>query len=258
MLLSGLAAVLLFPARPRGRTSRPRWPGRDAAGRTRTWLVLVAAAAVGLLVWLDGRRLALALIGLGALAGLMSQVRRGRMRKRADLRRGEVVEVCEALVGELRAGQPVLRGLERCLDVWPPFEPVVAAARLGADVPDALRRVAAEPGAEGLREVASAWRVSQSSGAGLAAALGQVAASCRVREQTRRVVEAELASARATARLVAVLPLAAMAMGAGIGARPWHFLLDTTPGLACLGVGVALVLAGMWWIDAIERAVYAP
>ena len=37
----------------------------------------------------------------------------------------------------------------------------------------------------------------------------------------------------------------------GAGARPWHFLLDTTAGVTCLAAGLALAFAGLAWIDRI-------
>jgi tight adherence protein B len=167
------------------------------------------------------------------------------------------VVLCEALVGELRAGQPLVASVEHCRDAWPELDPVVAAARLGADVPAALRRLSQLPGAEGLLEVAAAWQIAHASGAGLATALGQVAASARTRAGTRLLVRGELASAQATARLVALLPLGSLAMAAGIGGDPWHFLLATPVGVGCLGAGVLLVLAGLLWIDRIAAAVLA-
>jgi tight adherence protein B len=54
---------------------------------------------------------------------------------------------------------------------------------------------------------------------------------------------------------VAGLPLASLAMSAGIGGRPWQFLLDTWPGLACLGLGCAAAFAGLVWMDRIATAV---
>ena len=69
------------------------------------------------------------------------------------------------------------------------------------------------------------------------------------------LVRAELASAQATARLVAAPAVATLAMSSGIGADPWGFLLHHPAGVACLGAGVALVLAGLWWIDRIAAGV---
>ena len=212
-------------------------------------------AAAALLVGLDGRRLALALVCLGCLTAVASLARRARLAKRAERRQLGVVEVCEALVGELRSGQPLLTSLEHCVEVWPDFEPAAAAARLGADVPAALRRLGETPGAEDLVEIAAAWQVSERSGARLAAALSQVADTARERQATRHLVRGELASAQATARLVALLPLGSLAMSAGIGGDPWHFLLGTLPGVGCLGLGAACAFAGLVWIDRIATSV---
>lgn len=251
-LSAGLAVALLLPRPP----TRP--PPATKTLRLRAGpgaAVVLAGLAAGVVGLLDGTRLMLALVALGAVGAAAVLVRRGRAARAATARQAVVVDLCEALVGELRAGQPLVASLERCLELWPGFEPVVAAGRLGADVPGALRRVATVPGAEGLAEIASAWQVSQRSGAGLATSLSQVALTARERQGTRRIVQGELASAQATARLVAVLPVASLAMSAGIGGDPWHFLLGTPGGIACLGVGLLFAFAGLWWIDRIAATV---
>lgn len=256
IVLAAVAASLLVAPPPRLERRGP--DGVVAGARSRFGPVVVVAcsgAAALAVTAVDGLRLALASILAATTGGTVLLVRRSAQAKVAQRRQALVVDVAEALSGELLAGQPLLRGLERCVEVWPEVDTVVSAARLGADVPTALRRLARLPGAEGLREVASAWQVAERSGGGLVTALSQVAASARVRQGTRHLVRGELASAQATARLVALLPVASLAMSAGIGGDPWHFLLGTAPGLACLGIGVLLAFAGLLWIDRIAAGV---
>jgi tight adherence protein B len=167
-----------------------------------------------------------------------------------------MAEVCDLLAAELAAGRPPDTALREAATAWPAITSVAEVSRLGGDVTDALREVAdREPGAGGLRLLAAAWSVSRRTGGGLGAATRRVAEAVRREEATRRVVAGELASARATARLMAGLPLVALVMGSGAGADPWSFLLGTPVGLGCLAAGLASGFAGLWWIEQIAREV---
>lgn len=173
--------------------------------------------------------------------------------------RAAVLEVCDLVAAELAAGRPPGAALASASERWPPLVAAVEAVRLGADVPEALRRLADERrGAADLRWVAGAWQVAQHSGHGLAAALERTASGLRARRRTRRLVDSELASARATARLVACLPLAVLVMGSGAGSDPWTFLLTTPVGWLCLATGVGLIVLGLAWIERLAERAAAP
>jgi len=245
-LLAGCVPVLLTTRRA------PR------AGRSRrTSYVVVAVGLAGVAWWLadEPRLLVLGAVAGGAALAGARLVAQHRVERSAALVRARVVELCDGLQAELAAGQTAAAALERVAAEWPTVLPVARSAAAGGDVPTALRDLAAGPGAGDLRIVAAAWQVAHRTGHGLADALARIAQELRDAEQTRRVVSGELASARATARLVAGLPVVALLMGSGAGADPWSFLLGHPVGLACLAGGVGCGLAGLAWIEVLARDV---
>jgi tight adherence protein B len=244
-LSAAAALALLAPVRPR----LPQ-PPRSRPARGGPALLLALAP---LLVALPSQWLVPAVVGAAALGvGWLLWLRR-RERRTAQATGGRVLEACEHLASELASGQPPGAALARAAVDWPVLAPVAEAFRVGSDVPTALRAVAARPGADDLRLLAAAWHVAHRTGQGLADAVDRVARQLVEARATRRVVDGELASARATARLVALLPVAALLMGSGVGGDPVGFLLGTPAGWLCLAVGLAFGLAGLWWIEALAR-----
>jgi tight adherence protein B len=187
----------------------------------------------------------LAVLGMAARSLVSAQL----ARRRRHLRQLAVIEMCDALSAELRSGLPAGSALERACDAYPEWAPVVAASRLGSDVVAALRRASREPGAEGLGAIAAGWEVAGSAGAALAAVLERIAAGLRSDEDARAEVVACLGPVRATAKLLAILPVFGLALGSSMGARPVSFLLSTGPGVACLGGGLVLVSVGVLWVE---------
>lgn len=230
--------------------------GAAAPGRT-VALIGFASVAATLATGgpLGGEQLALVLILGGTAAAAGSLLRRRARVRAAALVSERVVEAAELLAAELSVGLTPGQALAQAAAGWPALAPVVAAERLGLDVPDAWRALSATPGAGQLRLVAAFWAASTESGGGLAEAMGRVASGLRSARATERVVLSELASARATARLVAGLPLVALMMGSSAESRPWEFLVATPIGLICLAAGLAFGLAGLWWIEAIAAGV---
>jgi tight adherence protein B len=157
--------------------------------------------------------------------------------------------VCRTLAGELRAGAAPPLALSAAADIAPPaLSQVLSRAARTAAVggrPSAALRVEIA-GGEGLRLLAACWDVTSDVGAGLAAACDQIAAALEADLRARRELDAALAGPRASAVVLACLPVVGLALGAGLGADPLGFL-RTPPGLACLAGGMVLDAAGVAW-----------
>jgi tight adherence protein B len=172
-----------------------------------------------------------------------------------------VIGLCSVLAGEVRAGrQPGEALLRAALDSGGLGEAqagVLAAARFGGDVPGALASAARQPGAEGLLGLAACWRVAVDQGAGLAAGLDRLEGALRADRDQRADLRAQLAGARATAVMLAGLPVLGLLLGAAMGADPLRVLLHSGAGLGCLVVGGLLEGLGLWWAMRIVRGVEA-
>lgn len=229
------ATWLLFPAGPE------RVPG--------PWVVVVPVVVIAAPLRPGWALLAIA--GGGGWFALRSA--RGRRRTAEEAAAGVGVAL-DTVAAELRAGRSALDALAAARSDLPALTPAVEAARLGGDVPAELRSLSGRAGLGQLRRVAAAWHLAERSGSGLADAATALARDLRVERATLRLVTGELAAARATARLVAGLPLLVWLIGSGSGADPVGFLLGAPLGWACLGIGGSLLLAGLVWLEAIARA----
>ncbi|WP_347877100.1 type II secretion system F family protein [Streptomyces albus] len=195
------------------------------------------------------------LAALAAVPLVRRRLRRRNETRAAERRAAEVIELCAAMAGELRAGrQPAEALLAAPVRPGPSQAPVAAAARYGGDVAGALRQAARWPGAEGLAGVAACWQAAADTGAGLAGGLDRVAAALRAEREQREDLRAQLEGTRSTAALLALLPAFGLLMGSALGADPLRVLLHTPAGLACLLTGAVLEFAGLAWTGRIVRA----
>ncbi|MEU6057029.1 type II secretion system F family protein [Streptomyces sp. NPDC047097] len=254
-------AGLLF-AGP-GAPSAAAWPGAwrrwwPVLRARPEWLCLLLGAALAL----AGESPIPVLAGAAAVP-LVGRRLRARARARMRDRRADaVVALCGAIAGELRAGaQPAaaLRWAARATEALGPDEAaVLAAARFGGDVPETLRQAARREGADGLAGLAACWQVAVDGGAGLAGGLDRLEAALREHRDQRERLRAQLAGAWATATLLALLPVAGLAMGCALGADPLEVLLHTPAGLGCLVLGGLLEAAGLCWAARLVRGAVGP
>ncbi len=184
-------------------------------------------------------------------------VARGRSRTARHSSQLAVIGLCDALAAELRAGTSAARAIEDACGHRPDWSPLLVTAHLGGDVADSLRDLATRPGQRGLAAVAAAWEISARSGLALADVLDRLGDALRDEQDARGEVTATLAPSRATAKMLAVLPVFGLALGSSMGARPLHILLTTPLGLGCLAGGVLLALLGVLWVERIADAAEA-
>ncbi len=235
------------------------WGGRSGHGRAvashrarmrRNNLLLMGGTGLVAVAVVFGLRAAgwtlVVVIAAGTAAWVLRRAAAERVRRnRAD----ETTRVTVGLAMLLRAGQIPTAALAETATDCDALAPVAAVATLGGDVPAALQEVSETPGREGLARVAGAWRVAERTGAPVASVLLQVAEGLRAERELAGVVEAELAMARGSARIMAFLPLGALLLGSFVGADPLGFLLGNPLGLVLALAGVGLAAAGVVWTE---------
>jgi tight adherence protein B len=184
--------------------------------------------------------------------------RRGREHQQQQERRA-ATEAMAVLAADLRAGRPPGVALSNaagiaCGPTSRALSEAGGATRLGGGAAEVLVShvpVSAVP--ELLAGLAVCWQVCHGTGSSLAVAVDRLEEALRADQVCRDEVEAELAGPRATATLLAFLPMVGVLMAAGLGARPVHVLLHTPIGWGLLVGGVGLDLLGVWWTGRIVR-----
>lgn len=249
------AAGRLPDNRIRTQVRRPRWSRIARAA-------LVPAVAVA----------GVSIAGAGGLCAGTALAVLGRKywRSRADMRRRlaratELATGVRLLVAELRAGaHPAVAAEGAAADAAPAaagiFGDMAAAARLGGDVSEVLSggdRVASEL-RDPVGRLVRCWVLAERHGVALADLLDAVRRDLEHRAAFMRDVESKMAGPRATAAVLAGLPVLGLLLGEAVGAGPVAVLTGGPVGQLLLVAGTGLLCAGALWTVRLTESVVRP
>jgi tight adherence protein B len=248
LLLS--VAVLVVPSSPRRRLARDGPRRRPLPPRTAGWLA--AAALVLSIVFLPLTTVFAAVIFTVTMS--LRYRRRRRSGRGMDESR-ELETAIDVLVGELRVGAHpasafAVAAEETAGPVAAACRAVAARARLGADVTAGLRGVAMTSALpRHWDRLAVCWRLAADHGLAMSTLMHAAQRDIAERQRFLGQVRSGMAGARATAAILASLPVLSVLMGQLIGARPVAFLLGGGLGGVLLVAGLTLVCGGLLWAD---------
>lgn len=256
-----LSAAVLVAAAPRRAMSRPgRWPFGPRVSRAAVAPLAAVVLVPAVSLW-AGPAVGLAVVVLGATV-------RSRHRGRRAARRGEsqaraALTGLDVMVAELQVGAGPAAACAVAAEeigneegaataaVGDVFRRAAATARLGGSISAAF----ADADNASLRRVARVAELTDRYGLEVAALLDSLRRDLTGRLRFETHVRSSLAGARATATVLAALPIPGVALGQLMGAQPLAALFGTQWGGILLLVGVTLGCAGLLWSDAItERA----
>lgn len=259
------AGVLCWPAevsrsrltklRRRSGQARLAAAGKSWATRRCGLLLLALAAGGGALLAGPGGALAAAMVTGTATV----RWRAGRDRRAAAAAVTGLSDALGVLVAELRAGAHPGdavraaadthsdRPLKAPTDVGRALTAAAAAARLGGDVPAVLRSAGLTLLRSWLDRLADAWSLADRYGIPLAELLDAVRSDTEHQVRFAADVQSRLAGPRATAGVLAGLPLLGLALGHAVGAAPLRVLCATPVGQVLLVIGTGLACVGVLW-----------
>ncbi len=247
-------ALLALPPSPRHRLTSParvrRWPVTGRVGAPCAAVCALVAASV-----LLPATAVVAGLMVGATASLRYR-RRRRVRRAGE--EGRTLEAAlDVLVGELRVGCHPVRAFRVAAEetvgaVAASLRAVAARARLGADVTAGLRAASRSSALPAQWDrLAVCWQLAGDQGLAIATLMRAAQRDIAERQRFSAHVASSMAGARATARILAGLPVLGVLLGQLIGARPLSFLLGGHAGGWLLVIGSTLACGGLLWSDRI-------
>ena len=253
-VLGWASSLLRSTKTERGLAERLDW-----AGITRSpaeWLLLTGCGCVvlaGVLTVLTHN--ALLSVPAGVLAGWLAT--RGyvshKIRRRRNAFSEQLPDVLQLIAGSLQSGFSLPQALDAVVreDTQPAaaeFSRALAEARIGADLEDALQRIADRMDSTDLRWTVMAIRIQRQVGGNLAEVLLTTMGTMRERAFLRRQVRALSAEGRLSAYILIALPILVGAWFFYSDPKYMRILYTTVPGLIMFVGSAALVVLGGFWM----------
>ncbi|GGC75931.1 hypothetical protein GCM10011410_31530 [Hoyosella rhizosphaerae] len=183
---------------------------------------------------------------------------RERVRRQATWRHKQraAQDLCtslDTLIAELRTGAHTTTALKVTAAQSPGdtvgiFERAAARTAVGTYTTDIFT---GDQDDDAMRQLSSAWHIAHMHGAALAGLLHTVRDNIVAEQQRKNDVDTAMAGARATALLLAALPLVGVVLGELMGAAPLRTLFTTSIGAGLLVLGSVLGCVGLLWSDRI-------
>jgi tight adherence protein B len=250
-LLLLAAALLVWPQLKQVRRLRPAGKREIVVPQ---WLWLIAAVTITYFVAGIGGLIAGAVL-TAVIYHILKQGKRNRALRAAT---EALSNGLGGVVDELRAGAHPANAAEGAAQDTPPpagevLKAAAATARLGGDVERTLRDLRQPLLETAVDQLAKAWHVSAKHGVALADVLDATRRDLDQRAAFARQVHARMAGPRASAAVLAGLPVFGVLLGELSGARPLHVLISTTAGQLLLVLGALCLAAGLWWTKRITE-----
>ncbi|HEX9775709.1 MAG TPA: type II secretion system F family protein [Actinomycetota bacterium] len=204
----------------------------------RSWILALMLAVVGL----AGPRVVLV----------------ARLTKRQSLFLSQLPDTLQLLAGSMQAGYGFVQALDTVAkEAIPPtsseFQRVLAEARLGMPIEEALETMADRVGGEDFRWVVLAINIQRQVGGNLAQLLTTVAATLREREMVRRQIKVLSAEGRLSAVILTALPFVLVGYLSVVNPGWLTTLYEGTVGRIMIVFALALIVVGAFWMRKIIK-----
>lgn len=260
-VLCGQPARSIARDRARGLTGADSVAGRGAVVITAVFVVVFAFLLIGRVSIVVAAALAVGTIGWTVRG--FARDRKRRQEERA------MIAYLGAVGSDLRAGTSLPRALTRALEVLTDDAGPVERGSRGAGPTARLYEqlhtaaIVANRGGSFAKSLTGAGEyldgfarmcaMGESHGIALAELIGQYQQRLADKRRHRQATSASLQGPQTTALVLTALPLAGLALGGAMGARPFALLFGGGIGGLLLILGVALSCGGFAWSQAIMR-----